>query len=88
MPQPVKLKYNKEFTQEEAQSMVKQAATRQTKAQYQQASLAVTPPPTFSTTPSDNDASASTRTDKHRQEKVTEASDWLPGISWRKNWFS
>jgi hypothetical protein len=84
----MKLKYNKKFTQEEAQNMVKQAAAR-TPAQYQQASLAVTPPPgSFSTTPSDNDASASTRTDKHRQQKVTKASDWLTGISWRKNWFS
>ena len=61
------LKYNKKFTQEEAQKMVKEAATRPP-AQNHQASLAWTPPPIFTATPSDNNASTSTKTDRHRQE--------------------
>ncbi len=67
VPNYFKLRFNKKFTQEEAQKMVKEAATR-TPAQYHQASLAWTPPPIFTANPSDNNASSSTKTDRHRQE--------------------
>jgi hypothetical protein len=72
VPNYMTLKFNKKFTQEEAQKMVKEAATRH--PQYYQASMDSTPPPpppptrTFTANPSDNNASSSIKTDRHRQE--------------------
>jgi hypothetical protein len=44
-----------------------------------------TPPPILTANTSDNNASTSIKTGKDKKEKAT---DWLSGISWRKNWCS
>ena len=71
VPNYFKLRFNKKFTQEEAQKMNKEA--RETRhPQYYQASMDSTPSPpppgTSTANPSDNNASSSIKTDRHRQE--------------------
>jgi hypothetical protein len=67
VPNYMTLKFNKKYTQEEAQKMVRETPPR-APAQYHQASLAWTPPPIFTADPGDNNASSSTNTDRYRQE--------------------
>ena len=60
-------RYNKKYTQEEAQKMVRETPPR-APSQYHQASLAWTPPPIYTAEPGDNSASSNTNTDRCRQE--------------------
>jgi hypothetical protein len=71
-PNYFKLRFNKKFTQEEAQKMNKEASeTRHgDRVQQYKASMDSTPPPpgTSTANPSDNNASSSVKTNMHRQE--------------------